>query len=109
MSLWTLATSIRLTFSSTTVNDLKTAAYLLECGADLNAVSNLITPELTQVTLSAGVSDIDGTIKDERIAHASGAVTEAGMTESELVRLLQDAGRVPVRRDALYNELQVYA
>ncbi len=37
-----------LTFSSTTVNDLETAAYLLECGADLNAVSNLITPELTQ-------------------------------------------------------------
>ena len=37
-----------LTFSSTTVNDLKAAAYLLECGADLNSVSNLITPELTQ-------------------------------------------------------------
>jgi len=37
-----------LTFSSTTVNDLTAAAYLLECGADLNAVSNLITPELTQ-------------------------------------------------------------
>ncbi len=69
----------------------------------------MITPELTQVTLSAGVSDIDGTIKDERIAHASGAVTEQGMTESELVRLVQDAGRVPVRRDALYRELKVYA
>ncbi|MEJ2288554.1 MAG: aminofutalosine synthase MqnE [Deinococcales bacterium] len=69
----------------------------------------MITPELTQVTLSSGVSDIDGTIKDERIAHASGAVTEAGMTEPELVRLIQDAGRVPVRRDALYNELEVYA
>ncbi len=69
----------------------------------------MITPELTQVTLSSGVSDIDGTIKDERIAHASGAVTEAGMSEDELVRLVKDAGRVPVRRDALYNELEVYA
>lgn len=69
----------------------------------------MITPELTQVTLSAGVSDIDGTIKDERIAHASGAVTEAGMTAEELVQLVKDAGRVPVRRDALYNELEVYA
>ena len=36
-----------LIFSSTTVNDLEAAAYLLKCGADLNAVSNLITPELT--------------------------------------------------------------
>ncbi len=69
----------------------------------------MITPEHTQVSLAAGVSDVDGTIKDERIAHASGAVTETGMSEAELVRLIKDAGRVPVRRDALYGERQVYA
>jgi len=69
----------------------------------------MITPEHTQVALSAGVSDIDGTIKDERIAHASGAETEMGMTEEELVKLIREAGRVPVRRDALYRELKVYA
>jgi len=69
----------------------------------------MITPEHTQVALSAGVSDVDGTIKDERIAHASGAETEMGMTEDELVRLIRDAGRVPVRRDALYRELEVFA
>ncbi len=68
----------------------------------------MITPEMTQVTLSAGVDDIDGTIKDEKIAHASGAVTEQGMTEEELVKLVKDAGRIPVRRDALYNELKVF-
>ncbi|MFU8889242.1 MAG: aminofutalosine synthase MqnE [Trueperaceae bacterium] len=69
----------------------------------------MITPEHTQVALSAGVSDVDGTIKDERIAHASGAETEMGMTEDELVKLIRDAGRVPVRRDALYRELRVFA
>lgn len=69
----------------------------------------MISPELTQVSLSAGVSDIDGTIKDERIAHASGATSDKGMTERQLVRLIQDAGRVPVRRDALYRELEVFA
>lgn len=37
-----------LTFSSTTVEDFEAAAYLLNSGADLNAVSNLITSELTQ-------------------------------------------------------------
>ena len=61
------------------------------------------------MALSAGVSDIDGTIKEERIAHASGAVTEKGMTEEELIKLVRDAGRVAVRRDALYNELVVNA
>ncbi|MBA2667169.1 MAG: aminofutalosine synthase MqnE [Trueperaceae bacterium] len=68
----------------------------------------MITPEQTQLSLAAGVSDVDGTIKDERIAHASGAVTEAGMTEEELVRLIQDTGRIAVRRDALYNEVRVF-
>tara|TARA_B100000686_G_scaffold344277_1_gene426598 strand:- start:130 stop:1263 length:1134 start_codon:yes stop_codon:yes gene_type:complete len=68
----------------------------------------MITPELTQVALSAGVSDIDGTIKDERIAHASGAVTGYGLSEDELVSLIQEAGRIPVRRDALYNELKLF-
>jgi aminodeoxyfutalosine synthase len=69
----------------------------------------MITPEHTEVALAAGVSDVDGTIKDERIAHASGAETEMGMTEDELVSLIRDAGRVPVRRDALYRELKVFA
>ena len=61
------------------------------------------------MSLSAGVSDIDGTIKAEKIAHASGAVTEEGMSEAELLQLIRETGRVPVRRDALYTELQVYA
>jgi aminodeoxyfutalosine synthase len=69
----------------------------------------MITPEQTQVALSAGVSDVDGTIKDERIAHASGAETEMGMSEDALVRMIRDAGRLPVRRDALYRELKVFA
>jgi len=30
------------------------------------------------------------------------------MTEAELLRLIRDAGRVPVKRDALYNELEVH-
>lgn len=68
----------------------------------------MITPELTQVALSAGVSDIDGTIKEERIAHASGAVTDYGLSEDKLVSLIREAGRMPVRRDALYNELKLF-
>ncbi|MFA5550126.1 MAG: aminofutalosine synthase MqnE [Trueperaceae bacterium] len=97
---------------TTGVDDLRNLAVsrlVLDNFPHIKGYWIMITPELTQVSLSAGISDIDGTIKDEKIAHASGAVTEAGMTEEELVRLVKDAGRVPVRRDALYNELKVYA
>ncbi|HEX7005130.1 MAG TPA: aminofutalosine synthase MqnE [Trueperaceae bacterium] len=91
------------------LRNLAVARLMLDNFPHIKGYWVMITPELTQVTLSAGVSDIDGTIKDERIAHASGAVTESGMTEEELVRLIRDAGRIPVRRDALYNELFVHA
>ncbi len=97
---------------TTGVDDLRNLAVarlVLDNFPHIKGYWIMITPELTQVALSAGISDIDGTIKDERIAHASGAVTEKGMTEEELVRLVKDAGRVPVRRDALYEELKVFA
>ncbi len=91
------------------LRNLAVARLMLDNFPHVKGYWIMITPELTQVALSAGISDIDGTIKDEKIAHASGAVTERGMTEDELVRLVRTAGRVPVRRDALYNELHVFA
>jgi aminodeoxyfutalosine synthase len=90
------------------LRNLAVARLILDNFPHIKGYWVMITPELTQVALSAGVSDIDGTIKDERIAHASGAVTEAGISEEELVRLIRDAGRLPVLRDALYNELKVH-
>ena len=90
------------------LRNLAVARIMLDNFPHIKGYWIMITPELTQVTLSAGVSDIDGTIKDERIAHASGASTDKGMSEGELIRLIKDAGRVPVKRDALYNELAIY-
>lgn len=91
------------------LRNLAVARLMLDNFPHIKGYWIMITPELTQVSLSAGVSDIDGTIKAEKIAHASGAVTEEGMSEAELLQLIRETGRVPVRRDALYNELQVYA
>jgi aminodeoxyfutalosine synthase len=90
------------------LRNLAVARLVLDNFEHIKGYWIMITPEMTQVTLSAGVDDIDGTIKDEKIAHASGAVTEQGMTEEELVKLIKDVKRIPVRRDALYNELKVY-
>ncbi len=91
------------------LRNLAVARLLLDNFPHIKGYWVMITPELTQVSLSAGVSDIDGAIKDERIAHASGAVTEKGLTEEQLIRLIKEARRTPVKRDALYNELKVYA
>jgi aminodeoxyfutalosine synthase len=90
------------------LRNLAVARLVLDNFPHIKGYWVMITPELTQVALAAGVSDIDGTIEDERIAHASGAVTETGLTEEALIRLIRDAGRIPVLRDALYNELKVH-
>ncbi|HEX7038747.1 MAG TPA: aminofutalosine synthase MqnE [Trueperaceae bacterium] len=97
---------------TTGVDDLRNLAVarlMLDNFPHVKGYWIMITPELTQVSLSAGVSDVDGTIKAERIAHAAGAVTREGMEEEELRRLIRGAGRVPVLRDALYRELEVFA
>lgn len=40
------------TFSSTTPDDLKAAAYLLRCGADLNVIADIVTRDLTREQVS---------------------------------------------------------
>ena len=68
----------------------------------------MIGAELVQVSLDWGVSDIDGTILEEHIAHAAGATSPLGLSKQKMVDMIARAGRVPVLRDAFYNELEVF-
>jgi aminodeoxyfutalosine synthase len=61
--------------------------------------------KMAQMLLSYGADDLDGTIVQERIAHMAGAESPVGVTESELRRLIIEAGGEPVLRDSLYNIL----
>ncbi len=58
--------------------------------------------------LNFGANDLDGTIGKERIAHAALADSPAGVARRSMVDSIKDAGRLPVERDALYNEIAVY-
>src|ERR671927_1719691 len=53
-----------------------------------------------------GADDVQGTVVREQIFHAAGATTPTEQKLDELVRFVRDAGRVPVQRDTLYNELR---
>ena len=50
-----------------------------------------------------GADDLDGTIQEERIYHMAGAETPQRLGIAEIVRLIEQAGRVPIERDTLYN------
>ncbi|CAM3047429.1 aminofutalosine synthase MqnE [Paenibacillus sediminis] len=91
--------------------DLKTIAIsrlMLDNIDHIKAYFINIGPQLTQVALSFGASDVHGTILKEQISHAAGALTPEGLTRKELIWLIKGAGRIPVERDTFYNEIKVY-
>jgi aminodeoxyfutalosine synthase len=59
--------------------------------------------DVAQLSLWFGVSDLDGTVQEERIYHMAGSDTPEAMTTSAIRRLIRTAGREPVERDTLYN------
>ncbi|OFW26144.1 MAG: aminofutalosine synthase MqnE [Acidobacteria bacterium RIFCSPLOWO2_02_FULL_65_29] len=62
--------------------------------------------EVAQTSLWFGVDDLDGTVQEEKIYHMAGARTPESMTTREIARLIAAAGREPVERDTLYNEVK---
>ena len=61
-----------------------------------------------QQMLNRGVNDLGGTLMNESISRAAGADHGQEITAHEMVRMIRAAGRVPVRRDTIYNIREVY-
>jgi aminodeoxyfutalosine synthase len=65
----------------------------------------MLTPRVAQTALNLGADCIDGTVVEEKIVHMAGARTPVGLDMPSLLRLIREAGRVPIQRDSLYREL----
>ena len=63
----------------------------------------MVTPFLSQIALSFGCDDVEGTVIYERIYHEAGAHTDMHLPYMDLVQLIRGAGKVPVERDSLYR------
>lgn len=91
------------------VEDLKNIAVarlFLENFPHIKAYWVMIGPKLAQVALSFGADDLDGTVKEELITRMAGGEQEQALADTELVRLIREAGRIPVERDTLYREIR---
>jgi aminodeoxyfutalosine synthase len=94
---------------TTGADDLKVIAVsrlLLDNVPHVKAYWIMMGMPLAQVALHFGADDVQGTVVREQIFHAAGATTPTEQKLDELVRFVRDAGRVPVQRDTLYNELR---
>jgi aminodeoxyfutalosine synthase len=66
----------------------------------------MVTPFLSQIGLSFGCDDVEGTVVYERIYHEAGAHTAMHMPYLDLVRLIRGAGKRPVERNSLYRSIR---
>jgi aminodeoxyfutalosine synthase len=67
-----------------------------------------VTPRIAQVAQRFGADDMDGTVVEEVISLLSGAGHGQALSKAELVRVIKDAGRLPVERDGLYQTVRRY-
>lgn len=104
-------TEIRKSAYTTGFDDLKTLAVsrlMLDNFDHIKAYWVMLGEKITQVSLSFGVDDIDGTVVEERITRMAGGATEGVMTRDDLVTLIKQAGKVPVERDTVYNTVRIW-
>jgi len=92
-------------------DDLRTIAasrLLLDNFPHIEAYWVMIGEETASVALHFGASDVNGTLEDEKIAHMALAESPAGLATEQILRMIRDAGKIPVERDALYNVVKVW-
>jgi aminodeoxyfutalosine synthase len=93
---------------STTVEDLKNYAIsriYLDNFDHVKAYWPMIGQTTTQILLSFGVDDIDGTIDDTTKIYSMAGSEEQhpALSTQELVTMVRRVGRKPIERDTLYN------
>jgi len=96
---------------TTGIDDLKNIAVsrlILDNFPHIKAYWVMIGPKLAQIALSFGADDMDGTVKEEVITHMAGAETDQAIGSTTLIKLIREAGRIPVERGTLYDVINVY-
>ncbi|MGI5940204.1 MAG: aminofutalosine synthase MqnE [Thermoleophilia bacterium] len=96
---------------TTGVDDLKTLAVsrlLLDNFSHIKTYWVMTGLKLAQVALFFGADDMHGTVVEEIISLMSGSEFGQAVPKSELLRMIQDAGRIPVERDGWYRVMHRY-
>ena len=68
----------------------------------------MVTQFVSQLALAFGCDDVEGTVVYERVYHEAGAETPMMMSYGQLVRMIKDAGKEPVERNSLYEDIRSF-
>ncbi len=93
------------------IDDLKTIAIsrlMLDNFPHIKAYWVMLTEEVAAVALNFGADDMDGTVGEEHIAHDAGAQSPMRLAKEKIIKIIKDAGKIPVERDVFYNPLKIH-
>ncbi|MBI1966452.1 MAG: aminofutalosine synthase MqnE [Gemmatimonadetes bacterium] len=68
----------------------------------------MVTPFISQVALTFGCDDLEGTVVFERVYHEAGAGTPMWLSYDQIIELIRGAGKEPVERDSLYQTVRTF-
>ncbi|MFT6715110.1 MAG: aminodeoxyfutalosine synthase, partial [Planctomycetota bacterium] len=87
------------------LREIAVSRLLLDNIPHIKAYWILMDIPTAQTALSFGANDVDGTVVEEKIYHEAGATTPQEVQREELVRWIEDAGRVAVERNTTYRAI----
>jgi len=87
------------------IRQIAVGRLMLDNFSHIKSYWQMVTPKMAQIALRFGADDVDGTVVEEKIYHEAGATTPQGMRRNDLIRLITEAGRVPVERDTMYRQV----
>lgn len=93
----------------TAVDDLRIIAIsrlMLSNIPNIKAYWIMLGVKIAQTAQFFGANDLDGTVTEEKIYHMAGSRSPDALNLVELRRLITNAGRIPVERTTLYQEIE---
>jgi aminodeoxyfutalosine synthase len=91
------------------IDDLRTIAVsrlVLDNFDHIKAYWVMLGEKISQLALTFGADDVDGTIIEEKITHSAGALTHENLTAEYLSHLIARAGKIPVERNSFYKRVR---
>jgi aminodeoxyfutalosine synthase len=91
------------------IDDLRTIAVsrlVLDNFDHIKAYWVMLGEKISQLALTFGADDVDGTIIEEKITHSAGALTGENLTAEYLSHLIAKAGKTPVERNSFYKRVR---
>ncbi len=89
------------------LRNIAVSRLMLDNFAHIKSFWIMNTPQITQLSVWYGADDVDGTVLEYEITYKDGELgnKKQGLTRRDMLKTIREAGRIPIERDSLYNEI----